>query len=461
MSFFTTIKGWFSMLLKSRAKDEFDIEPISSGQMDSWVSECVNIYQGNPSWLDPDDGIDTVNFAKAVCSETARLVMMGVGIHMDGSARADWLQQQIDKVYSQLRQWVEYGCAYGTIILKPNGDTIDLYTRNQYEITHVSSDRIDGVVFHNWKQDDNKWYTRLEYHRFEGDVYRITNKCYVCDTPDDTKERIDIALTPWADLAEDVGISNLDKPLFSVFRTPNANNIDLGSPLGLPIFSEAVQELRDLDIAYSRNANEIFDSKRTVLADESMLIGTGAPVKNSLAAAQADARNIGLPSVVKMVHGSGVDNYYQEINPTLNTDTRLKGINALLNQIGYKCGFSNGHFVFNESGGIQTATQVEADQQRTIQFIKDVRDQLESCLDGLIYAMDVFASLYNLAPMGKYEAVYDFGDITYNREEDRARWWGYVQAGKVPAWMFFVRFEGFTEEDARAMTEELKKMTNK
>lgn len=459
MSFFTTIKGWFSMLLKSRAKDEFDIEPISSGQMDSWVSECVNIYQGNPSWLDPDDGIDTVNFAKAVCSETARLVMMGVGIHMDGSARADWLQKQIDKVYSQLRQWVEYGCAYGTIILKPNGDTIDLYTRNQYEITHVSSDRIDGVVFHNWKQDGKKWYTRLEYHRFEGDVYRITNKCYVGDTPDDTKERIDIALTPWADLAEDVGISNLDKPLFGVLRMPNANNIDLGSPLGLPIFSEAVQELRDLDIAYSRNANEILDSKRTVLADESMLIGTGAPVKNSLAAAQSDAHNIGLPSMVKMVHGSGVDNYYQEINPTLNTDTRLKGINALLNQIGYKCGFSNGHFVFNESGGIQTATQVEADQQRTIQFIKDVRDKLEACLDGLIYAMDVFASLYKLAPMGKYEVVYDFGDITYNREEDRARWWGYVQAGKVPAWMFFVRFEGFTEEDAKAMTAEAQPKT--
>lgn len=459
MSILSTIKGWFSMLLKSRAKDEFEVETISSDQMDAWVSECVNIYQGNPSWLDPDDGIDTVNFAKAICTETARLVMMGVGIHVDGSARANWLQNQIDKVYSQLRQWVEYGCAYGTVILKPNGDTIDLYTRNQFEITHVTGDRIDGAVFHNWKQDGKKWYTRLEYHRFEGDVYRITNKCYVGDSPDDTKERVDIAQTPWSYLAEDVGISNLEKPLFGVFRMPNANNIDMGSAFGLPIFSEAVQELRDLDIAYSRNASEIFDSKRTVLADESMLVGTGAPVKNSLTVAQADAKTIGLPSMIKMVHGSGTENYYQEINPTLNTETRLKGINALLNQIGYKSGFSNGHFVFNESGGIQTATQVEADQQRTIQLIKDVRDKLEACLTDLIYALDAFATLYKLAPMGKCEVVYDFGDITYNREEDRARWWGYVQAGKVPAWMFFVKFEGMTEEDAKAMTAEAQTKT--
>jgi A118 family predicted phage portal protein len=158
--------------------------------------------------------------------------------------------------------------------------------------------------------------------------------------------------------------------------------------------------------------------------------------------------------MVKNIRGDGKEMFYQEINPELNTDTRLTGINALLGQIGYKVGFSNGHFVFNETAGIQTATQVEADQQRTIQFVKDVRDKLESCLTGLIYALNVFADLYGYAPRGAYEVVYDFGDITYNRDEDRIRWWGYVQAGKVPAWKFFVKFEGMTEQDAKDMVEE-------
>ena len=168
-----------------------------------------------------------------------------------------------------------------------------------------------------------------------------------------------------------------------------------------------------------------------------------------------------LPDYIKLVDGdtSTESDVYHEINPTLNTDTRLTGINALLSQIGYKSGFSNGYFVFNESTGIQTATQVEADQQRTMQFIKDVRDKLESCLDGLLYALDVFASLYKIAPNGSYDIAYDFGDITYNRDEDRVRWWGYVQAGKVPAWMFFVKFEGMTEEEAKAMTAEAQPIT--
>lgn len=439
------------MLVRSKAKDEFNVEPIGSEQMRSWVNECVRIYQGNPCWLNEDDNIDTINFAKALASETARLAMLGTSIKIDGSARAKWLQEQIDRIYFQLRHWVEYGCAYGTIILKPNGDSIDLYTPDMFEVVHVSNDKIDGVVFHDWKQEGKKWYTRLEYHRFEDDLYVITNKCYVGDRPDDTKEAVDIKATPWNYLSEEAAIANMERPLFGVFRTPQANNIDMDSPYGLPIFSEAVQELRDLDIAYSRNSKEIHDSKRIVLLDADRMLPGGDCNLNATS----------LPSYIKLVDGdtSTESDVYHEINPTLNTDTRLTGINALLSQIGYKAGFSNGYFVFNESTGIQTATQVEADQQRTMQFIKDVRDKLESCLDGLIYAVDVFASLYKLAPNGSYEVVYDFGDITYNREEDRIRCYSWVTAGRYPFWMYLVKYEGYTEEEAKAIEKEAQPKT--
>lgn len=455
MSIFTTLKGWISMLLKSRAKDEFNIEPIGSAQMEAWVNECINIYQGNPYWLDPDDHIDTVNFAKTICAEIARLAMLGTSVKVDGSARAEWLDEQINKIYFKLQEWVEYGCAYGTTILKPNGDSVDLYTRNEFEATSSTNGQIDGVVFHNSEKQGDKWYTRLEYHRFEGDAYVITNKCYVGSSANDTKKPVDIALTPWADLMEEATIRNLDKPLFAVFRTPGANNIDIDSPFGLPVFSEAVQELQDLDIAYSRNSKEVRDSKRTVLLDSDSMVQSGGTTPRT-AYEMAGARDqLGLPDYVRNVRGDGREMFYQEINPTLNTETRLSGLNALLGQIGFKVGFSNGHFVFNEKTGMITATQVESDDRRTIQFIKSVRDQLEACLSGLLYSLNAFADLFGYAPGGSYEAVFDFGDITYNREEDRARWWGYVVVGKAPAWRYFVKFEGMTEKEAKAMAAEV------
>lgn len=442
------------MLFRSKAKEEFNIEPIISQSMEDMIQKCFAIYQGKPYWLDDADHIKTINFAKAVCSETARLAMLGTKITIDGSARAEWLQKQIDNVYFRIREWVEYGCAYGTVILKPNGKGIDLVVPGNFIVTDIENGEISGVVFVNQETVGKKYFTRLEYHRFIDDVYAITNRCYVGDSANDTSKSIDIAKTPWSDLLEESFIQNVDGPLYGVLKMPHANNVDVDSPMGLPIFSDAIEELKDLDIAYSRNSKEILDSKRTVLLDSDRLLPSGGKVANTGLYFKNQRDSMGLPDYVKNVYGNGRDEFYQEINPQLNTDTRLSGLNALLSQIGYKIGYSNGYFVFNESTGIQTATGVEAEQQRTIQFIKDVRDKVEGCLDRVIYALNVFADLYDLAPVGVYEAIYSFGDITYNLEEDKATWWKYVISNKAPAWMYFVKFEGMSEDDAKAMVAE-------
>jgi A118 family predicted phage portal protein len=454
MSIISKVKGWINMIFKSRAKEDFNVEPIVTPKMESAINDCFAIYQGEPSWLDEEDHIKTVNFAKAICSETARLVMLGTKITIDGSARADWLQEQIDKVYYNLRDWVEYGCAYGTVILKPNGNGVDFVTPSNFIVTDSSNGEIRGVVFINHGVVGKKYYIRLEYHRFVESVYVITNRCYVGTTPNDRGEAVSIEKTPWKGLLEEAFIQNVENPLYGVLKMPHANNLDIDSPMGLPIFSDAIEELKDLDIAYSRNAKEIFDSKRIVLLDSDRLLPSGGKVATSGHFFNQKRSDMGLPDYVKNVYGNGREDFYQEINPQLNTDVRLNGLNAILSQIGYKVGYSNGYFVFNESGGIQTATEVESNDRRTIQLVKDIRDKVEGCIKRLVYAMNVFADLYNLSPVGKYEIVFDFGDITYSLEEDRNRWWGYVVSGKVPAWMFFVKFEGMSEEEAKAMIAE-------
>lgn len=444
------------MLLRTKAKDEFNIEPITSSAVKEMIDRCARIYQGNPDWVNSDNHIKTIKFAKAICSEVARLATLGIGIHISGGAKADYLQTQIDKLYFQLREWEEYGCAFGTIILKPNGSGVEMYTPGRFEITAQINGRITGAVFLNSAVDEDgeTYYTRLEYHRFlENGIYAISNKCYVGTSENDMQRSMPIENTPWHDLEEEVAIAGMEKPLFSVLRTPHANEVEIGSALSLPIFSDAIEELKDLDIAYSRNAKEIEDSKRIVLADDALLSGSGQKVTQSPAAAQRAAALMGLPDMIRMVHGTAQEEVYHEINPELNTDTRIKGIDNLLSQIGYKVGFANGYFVFDEATGIQTATGVEANQQRTIQFIKDVRDKLEACMNDLIYALSAYADLYDLAPQGggNYEVTYDFGDITYNREEDRAHYYQLASAGHFPWQEYYVKFLGYTPEEAKRL----------
>ncbi len=448
------------MIFKKRAEEDFQVKEITSQQMKDVISRCADMYRGAPYWMSAEDNIKTINFAKAVCSETARLATLGIKIQIGGGARGTWLQEQIDKVYFNLRHWVEYGCAYGTVIIKPNDSGFDVFTPFDFMITESDSNgNITGIIFKDSYADNDKYYTRLEYHRFvetqteagTAYPYYITNRAYMSHSSQSLGDPIALSRTKWANLMEDSGPidkfngEQLDGPMFGVFRTPQANNVDLGTALGLPIYADAIEEMRDLDVAYSRNAGEIADSQKIILIDDRLMYASGRNLKTG------GPPDVNLPHYAKNVFGSNPEEFYQEINPQLNTDTRLSGINALLSQIGYKCGFSNGYFVFNEKTNMATATQVEADDRRTIQLIKDVRDKLESCLDGAIYAMSVYADLYRLAPVGNYEVVYDFGDITYNREEDRARAYQLTLQGFYTKEYYLEKYEGFTPEDAAKM----------
>lgn len=442
------------MIKRGRVKDEFGVYPRSTERVDSFTQLCGQIYAGVPPWVDADAGIKTVNFAKAICAEVARLSTLEAEITVDGSARAKWLQEQVDDAKTDLRNWVEVAAAYGIVLLVPNGESVDFYTPDRFIITNYQNGRITGAVLCNQEYDPKreKWYTRYEYHRMENGRYIITNKCYEGKAQHDDGDPIDIEKSPWAGLDDEVEAEGVDRMLFGVLRMPDANNIDINSPVGLPIFGEAIEELKDLDIAYSRNAEEIMDSARTVLLDSDRLLPSGGKI--SLGNAERLRESMGLPKYIRTVEGDGNSDIYHEINPSLNTEQRQHGIDALLSQIGFKCGFSNGYFVFNSKTGMVTATQVESDDRRTIQLIRDVRARLQVAIDGLLYALDKYADAYGLAPRGTYDVAYDFEDITLNVEEDRARWWGYVISGVVPKWKFFVMFEGMTEDEAKEMVEE-------
>ena len=454
MSIWSKVKGWFSGMVRydTEIKREFGVKNITDDAMTDIVEKCFQVYQGKPYWIDEE--IHTVNFAKTVCSEVARLATMNIEVNVDGSPRAKWLDEQAKKAQKQTRHWVEYGNAYGTLYFKPNGKGIDVITPSRTIVTETDGDEITGIVFTDMQyvSEEDRWYTRLEYHHIENGRYTIANRCYWSENKATLSHRIAIERTPWKGLAEDTTVENVEHLLFGVYKTPQGNNIDPFSPLGLPLYADAMEELKDLDIAYSRNSKEIFDSKRTVLLDSDRLMVAGSKIGQQNQ--DLVVKQKGLPDYVKMVEGTGEGDIYHEITPTLSTDIRLKGLDAYLSQIGYKCGFSNGYFVFNEHTGMVTATQVESDDRRTLQLINDVRDSIKNMYDGLLYALDKFADAYGLAPRGTYEVTYDFEDLTLNEDEDRARWYSYVSAGQVPFWYYLVKHEGFSEEEAKELAQQ-------
>ena len=84
--------------------------------------------------------------------------------------------------------------------------------------------------------------------------------------------------------------------------------------------------------------------------------------------------------------------------------------------------------------------------------VKSIQRSVENALRGLAYSVDTLATLYGYAPQGKFELSFDWDDSIVNDPRERkAQFWQYVVSGKFPFWRYLVEFEGYTEEEARAL----------
>jgi A118 family predicted phage portal protein len=433
---------------------EFGVSLITSDDMNNALRLWDRVSTGKPPWLNADDDIQTVNMAKHISDTRAKLTTLDIGIALSGSPRAEYLQDIVDDMLKRLPDRIAEADRLGGLMIKWNGQTWDYILPGNFGITAKDDNgEIVGAIFASHTTQGKAHYTRLEYHRFENGVYIVTNKAYKNQV--EGGNTVLGRLVPlntvqaWADMQDEVRISNLEKPLFAYYRVPGANTVDPSSPLGLSVFSNALTELKAVDISISRKNTEVEDSKHITFVGQTVI-------------SNAQNRGIELPRFVMglgMGLNDGETTSVHEHVPTMLTDQRIKDINFNLSMAGVKCGFSEGVFVLDGQTGMITATQVEADDRDTIQTIKTDRDALRDALEQAIYGADALITLYGLAPLGEYELNFNFGDITYSYEEDKAAWRLYAMQGWIPKWLYFVKFEGMSEEEAKAFTAEAQAAT--
>lgn len=438
----------------------FGVDLITSDKMNTALKRWDEISTGIPPWKNINDDIDTVNMAKHISDIRAKLTTLDIGIAVSGSSRAEYLQRIVDDLMKRLPDRLAEADRLGGLMIKWNGVTWDYILPGNFGITAKNDNgEIVGAIFATHTCEGKIHYTRLEYHRFEGSdengpVYVVTNKAFKNRVGGDHKYRLGTpvplqSVSAWANMQEEVKISKLMKPLFAYYRVPGANTIDPSSPLGLSVFANAIPELKAIDIAISRKNTEVEDSKHITFVGQTVIQN----VQN---------KGLELPRFVKglgMGLNDGETTAVHEHVPTLLTDQRIKDINFNLSLAGVKCGFSEGVFVMDGQTGMITATQVESDDRDTIQTIKTDRDALKDTLKQAIYGADALVTLYGLAPLGEYELNFNFGDITYSYEEDKTAWRAYAMQGWIPKWLYFVKFEGMSEEEAKALTAEAEMAT--
>ncbi len=466
-----------------------------------------------------------LNTAKAVCAELAGLVW-GEEVQISVSS-AGWDEQVNEdgvivnpdplKAFvadvlrrnafgEKMQAFIEQGLALGGAAVKvwaepergrrekgvgsrgteENGNSYSLLpTAYSLKISYAMADQFVPLAWDNARiyegvfisrQARRGWYyTRLEWHRWNGETYVITNELYKTEIQRGAEGQNQDILgirCPTAELAEVFpGLEpeteiRVEDSLFSYWRTPIANNIDDNSPLGVSIYANALETLHAIDICYDSLVQEFRLGKKRIVVPARFLRAVVDPQTGR----QVRYFDPNDETFVGVADDDGTTGIH-EIKTELRVEEHVAALNALLSILCLQLGFSANTFSFDEKrGGIKTATEVVSENSKTYKTLKTVQNQLRPMIEHLVQNIIDVAILYGVQwngqsveslAAGGYEVKVTFDDgVTQDRQTNLNEGVMLVGAGLLSKFTFLTDKkygQGLTEKEAAAEIERIRK----
>lgn len=385
---------------------------------------------------------------------------------VDGDTRrAEYLNEQYHKkLLSKIRTQLEYGTAKGSLIIKPYvvrskvtgvaGIAEDKQTVNKsqneqnqgenqvekpnqnetekptakesykykmefdfiqsdcfYPISFDGSGWLTDVAFIQTKVEGDVTYTRLERHKLNVNNVTIENYAFRNTTSGNQEAYsgiggmtlgTEIPLTDvpeWKDIPKRATIQNVDRLLFGYFKMPDANTIDPHSPLGMSCFGRARDLIKDADEQYSRLIWEFEGGELAIDIDRDALQFMADSEGNGHSAMGH------LQNRLYRTIDLGESDTYRPFSPSLRDASLINGLNTILMRIEDVCALSRGT-ISDVASEARTATEIKILKQRSFSANKEIQAALQTALEDVIYAMNVYVTLYNIV-----------GDIEYNGDK--------------------------------------------
>ena len=441
-----------------------------------------------------------MNIPKALCSELAGLVWgeeCTVNVSINGRESSDDntdpLNAFVQGVLScnafkeKMQESIEEGLALGGCALKTWAEVkhddagneipetrkimIGYAMADQFIPISWDNARITEGVFISRIARGGWYYTRLEWHRWNGETYVVTNELYRseakkgagAESQDILGVRYPLAeIYPYLDEMTEIPV---DESLFAYWRTPIANNLDDNSPLGMSIYGNALETLHALDICYDSFVREFRLGKKRIIVPARAVRSVVDPDSGRLLR-YFDAND---ETYEALASDSPEDLKITDNSVELRVDEHISAINAFLSILCLQTGFSAGTFTFDQHSGLKTATEVVSENSKTYKTIKTIQNQLRPAVEHLIKNIIDVARLYEMdidgqsiesliAPGYSVNITFDDG-VTQDRQTNINEGVMLVGAGLLSKYTFMTDpkyGQGLTPEQAQAELDRIK-----
>lgn len=236
---------------------------------------------------------------------------------------------------------------------------------------------------------------------------------------------------------------------FSWIKPRKANNIDINSPLGVSIYSDALDSLKFIDNIFDGFNNEYqLGKKRIMVASEAVKIdiSSGSPQKvfdtNDVVYYNIPMGNDGKPII-------------QDINSELRSQAYIDGLNNQLSIFGSKCGLGESYYKFDATSSrpVQTATASKLMAQNLYRSINKqevmIRKMLIELTQAIIYVNNTWTTAPTIADVNVADIQIKFDDaISMDKESERERDLADVQAKIMSKKAYLMKWYLMEENEA-------------
>lgn len=257
----------------------------------------------------------------------------------------------------------------------------------------IVDDKITECAFINVNSD--KTYISVHLKDGENGNYRIHN------ITAHGKDEDNLTYEPDSDYF--VFDTKSDTPWFQILKPNISNNIDINSPLGISIFANAIDILKEIDLIFDSYANEFsLGKKRIFLNARQQYVDTATgEIRETF-----DSNDVAIYVLPESDDGN---TFMQDGTQTLRVNEHQAGLQDQLNLLSYACGFGTEHYKYN-SGNVSTATQIISENSEMFRNIKKheilIEDALINLVKAIIYAANTFTQ-YKLNAGTNIEVKFD------------------------------------------------------
>ena len=449
-----------------------------------------------------------MNAGKAICAELAGLVWgesaaiqvsrkdyepqvdEKTGAVMNPDLLNDFVQEVLRKnaFAEKMQESIEQGLALGGSAMKvwheerhdsagnpvPGSGEIRIgwCMADQFIPTAWDNAKVTEGVFVSRTAKDGWYYTRLEWHRWDGLTYTIKNELYRAEMQKGAGETgaQDILGVRWplADVypyLDEETVVPVGESLFSYWRTPIANNLDDNSPLGVSMYANAMETLHALDICYDSFVREFRLGRKRIIVPARAVRSVVDPETGALRR-YFDAMD---ETYEALASDDPNDLRISDNSVELRVEEHVAALNAFLSILCLQVGFSSSTFSFDQHSGLKTATEVISEESKTYKTVKTMQNQLKPAIERLVRNIIDVAVLYGVEHDGQtveslvadgydVQVVFDDG-ITQDRQTNISEGVTLVGAGLLSKYKFLTDpkyGQGLTPEEAATELERIK-----